>query len=256
MSCLPAHGRVECTLCHRQPVVFDSTTTQEGDWRIRANPLAWGNPEAEVVVLGFSKGPRQAYALATSPHDEIAYNPGRKKVGKIFAHVGLIQTAEPDSLSKGVDDLIADRRGRFHFGSLVRCTVERFDQSPKAKGWVGTGGGMLDKFIKTDFGQQIARRCTSRFLSNLPDRTKLVVMFGLGTKGNYVREARLLFERARPGSWRNVNEVAYTDQKITVVHVEHFAAQGALIPDWLGETGKPRARLGLLARAAIEGALT
>jgi hypothetical protein len=37
--------------------------------------------------------------------------------------------------------------------------------------------------------------------------------------------------------------------------VEHFASQGHLIPDWLGETGDPRAEFGLLARKAVASAL-
>jgi hypothetical protein len=80
MRCLPIHGRVECTACYKtKPVVFDQTKETETDrnWRITANPLAWGNPNAEIVVLGFSKGQTQADALANTSHDEIAY---KKKV--------------------------------------------------------------------------------------------------------------------------------------------------------------------------------
>jgi hypothetical protein len=63
-----------------------------------------------------------------------------------------------------------------------------------------------------------------------------------------MREARALFQATRGGDWRTINEVAYADSAIIVVHVEHFASQGSLLPDWLGQTGKPRAKLGLLAR--------
>jgi hypothetical protein len=156
-----------------------------------------------------------------------------------------------------VGDLIADETGRFHFGSLVRCTVEQFARNRKTGKWewMGTGAGMLDKFVKTGFGRAVAGRCASRFLSDLPQCTKLVVMFGLGTQRRYAREARLLFEEAHPGSWHSVNDVAYSDGKITVVHVEHFASQGRLIPDWLCETGDPRAEFGLLARKAVASAL-
>jgi len=93
-----------------------------------------------------------------------------------------------------VDRLIADRFGRFHFGSLIRCTVERFDS--KAGEWKGSGGGILDKFVATTFGQEIAGSCSTKFLGRLPPATMFVLMFGLGTKGNYVREARKLVEKA------------------------------------------------------------
>jgi hypothetical protein len=254
MTSLPSHGRIDCTLCYRgKPVKFDHTRRTVGDWRITANPLAWGNPNAEIVILGFSKGPTQAGALATVDHDDIAARGRRLQVGKIIAHIGLISTGRPASLKAAVGRLIADRKGRFHFGSLVRCTVERFDRNDQC--WKGSGGGMLDKFVDAAFGREVTGNCAIRFLSGLPDATRLVVMFGLGSRGKYVREARRLFELARPGVWRDVNEVAYSDGTITTVHVEHFASQGALIPNWLGINPNERSRLGLLARDAVAGAL-
>lgn len=253
-SSLPASGRIGCTVCHGgRSADFDRTRrlSQDGDWRITANPLAWGNPNAEVVVLGFSKGPTQAGELATTPHDQIAYRKGRSAVGKILAHVGLIEGGDNVSMRAAVDRLIADPVGRFHFGSLIRCTVERWDGTT----WKGTGGGMLEGFVGAPFGREVASNCARRFLLNLPAPTRLVVMFGLGTKGNYVRQARALVQRARPGRWRTVNEVAYADDTVTFVHVEHFASQGNLLPRWLGEGGHDRGQLGLRAREAVIGAL-
>lgn len=254
MSALPRHGRIECTKCFNSlPIEFDKTRCTEGDWRVTANPLAWGNPEAEIVVLGFSKGPTQAGALTNTPHNAIAYKGSRHNVGKILAHIGLIEKAPSEALKAKVDQLIADERGRFHFGSLIRCTVERFD--PKSKAWKGSGGGMLDKFVATPFGNRVSNSCTTRFLSDLPNKTKLVVMFGLGKKSNYVDAAMNLFRQARPGNWKRINEVAYTDGRITVVHVEHFASQGALIPNWLGANDHPRKLLGCMATDVVRGAL-
>ena len=251
---LPSHGRVDCTLCFAEkPVVFDQSKRTEGTWRITSNPLAWGSTMPEVVVLGFSKGPTQAGALANSPHDDIAYKGSRKNVGKILAHIGLLSPAAPEQLKQQVDGLIATKSGRFHFGSLIRCTVERFDE--RSGQWKGSGGGMLDKFVTTRFGQDVVSRCANRFLGSLPSTTRLVVMFGLGTDLNYVDEALKVFKSARPGSWRRLDQVAYTDGPLTVVHVEHFASQGSLIPDWLGATNKPRARLGQLAQDSVRKAL-
>ena len=86
-----------------------------------------------------------------------------------------------------VDKLIADRNGRFQFASLVRCTVERFDEKDRC--WKGSGGGMLDRFIGSEFGMEVAGNCASRFLGALPSKTQLVVMFGLGSDLNYVGAA-------------------------------------------------------------------
>jgi len=251
MSCLPDHGRVTCSRCHSDTAPqFDVSKRTEGDWRITANPLSWGSTKPEVVVLGFSKGPTQAGALACAPHDEIAYKGSRLNVSKILAHIGLIPPDQPDRMKKNVDHLIADKSGRFHFASLIRCTVERYDR--KSSSWKGSGGGMLDKFIATPFGTSVAINCTTTFLRDLPIETRLIVMFGLGTDLNYVSSAYGLFRRARPGAWKMINSVAYTDGKITVVHVEHFASQGALIPNWLGENAHPRSNLGLLSKAAVQ----
>jgi hypothetical protein len=101
---------------------------------------------------------------------------------------------------------------------------------------------MLDKFVAAPFGQEVAGRCSARFLGDLPPATRLVLMFGLGTNGNYVREARKLVQQARPGRWRMVNEVSYADGKVTFVHVEHFASQGPLLPNWLSSTSPPPPR--------------
>jgi hypothetical protein len=255
-SDLPTHGRIDCSLCHaNQSFVFDETRTEreQKDWRITANPLAWGNQRPEVLVLGFSKGPSQAGELGRLPHNDIPYRKGRMQVGKILAHVGLLPTVTKDELKQMVQHAIANKNGRFGWGSLIRCTVERFDF--KEHEWVGSGG-MIDQFMATPFGQQISTRCATRFLRELPAETKLIIMFGLGTRLSYVETARRAIEMARPGHWRTINEVAYTDDKITVVHVEHFASQGANIPNWLGQNQNPRVRLGLLARNAVEKALS
>ena len=253
--CLPTAGRIACTLCYAGPVAFDKSHAEqaEGGWRLTANPLSWGNDRPEVLVLGFSKGLSQAGELQRLPHNEIPYRKGRMQVGKILSHIGLLPPVPPDELKQMVQDAIADRSGRFGWGSLIRCTVERFDQ--KKREWVGSGG-MIDQFMATEFGKAISNNCATRFLSNLPPETKLVVLFGLGAGGSYVATARKAIEQARSGEWLTINDVAYTDGKVTVVHVEHFASQGANIPNWLGLNEHPRARLGLLARDAVQYALT
>lgn len=253
MEKLPKHGRIEFTRCFGScdRIEFDVTQRTEDNWRITANPLAWGNDDPEVIVLGFSKGPTQSGALSKSPHNEIAYKGSRGNVGKILKHVGLLQLDPGQDAGLAVSRLLADNSGRFHFGSLIRCTVERHDKNL----WKGSGGGMLDKFVSTPFGKEISNNCTTRFLKNLPIRTKLIVMFGMGMKLGYVHETFDLYRQARGGEWKWLNEVAYTDGKVTVVHVEHFASQGRYIPEWLGKEPGPRGSYGDQARDAVNLAL-
>ena len=254
-ACLPAPGRIACSLCHtQQVVVFDETVTQSAqkDWRITANPLAWGNPRPQVLVLGFSKGPSQAGELRRLTQNDIPFRKGRLRVGKILSDVGLLPKGRTDKVKRAVHEAIADPNGRFGWGSLIRCTVQRFDC--KEQKWVGSGG-MIDQFMASPFGWKVSNACASRFLSKLPTETKLVIMFGLGERLAYVGTARKAFEAGRPGVWRTINDVAYADDTITVVHVEHFASQGANIPNWLGQNDHARARLGSLAREAVEQTL-
>ena len=228
-------------------------------WRIRANPLSWGSSNPEILVLGFSKGPTQAGALAREPHDKIACKGARPQAYNILAHVGIVPpSADP---GKAMDRLIADPNGRLAFGSLVRCTVERFD--PKQQIWVGTGGDMLGRFVASPFGQTVAGRCVEFFLGDLPEQTRLVILYGMGNALSYVNAAESLICRARsaPG-WHRCDEVSYGDDAVTFVHVEHFRSQGRLIPDWLGkldehgrERNPERARLGRMARAAVARAM-
>lgn len=228
-NALPGHGRIACTICFgNMPVEFDVTKTGNARWRITNNPCAWGNPHAEVLVLGFSKGQTQAGALAREHHDRIAYKGARHNVRKILHAIGLVEK-EAD-----IDKLIADRHGRFAFGSLIRCTVERWNE--KKNVWEGSGGNMLGGFVADAWGRQIVRNCADRFLRNLPPSIKLVVLFGFGKDLAYVNEAEQVTKKVRgTTAWRRFNEVAYTDGRVIFVHVEHFKSQGRLIPDWLGE---------------------
>lgn len=212
--------------------------------------MAWGSAEPEVIVLGFSKGLTQSGALAEQPHDQIAFRGGRTDLAKILHHVGLIE--EPKASL--VDRIIADQGGRFHFGSFVRCTVKRRDA--RTQKWAGTGGGMLDKFVATSFGRDVVTQCVAQFLGTIPASTKLILMLGMGTKGNYIKECRQAYGRGRPGSWKSINEVSYGDGDVVVVHTEHFKSQGALIPNWLSGEAHPRGRLGLLAKEAVRLALS
>ena len=232
---LPVHGRVACAACHVATWDFDAVAAGTPDWRIRANPLSWGSVRPEVLGLGFSKGPTQAGDLARTEHDRVAFKGQRVWVGRILARLGLIDPVEHTAaMTRIVDDMIADRDGRFACGSLVRCTVERFD----GIAWKGTGGDMLGGFVSSDFGRRIAGNCARRHLGRLPTSTRLVVMMGTGSRGNYVDAAERLIREARdfPSAWRRINAVAYGDDATTFVHTVHFAAQGRLRGDWFGQT--------------------
>ena len=114
---------------------------------------------------------------------------------------------------------------------------------------------MLDRFVRSEFGKQVATNCTIRFLRDLPSSTKLVLLLGMGSQMNYVKECKKLIETARGRPIEFINNVSYTDGLVTFVHTEHFQSQGALIPNWLGKNSHPRQRLGLLSREAVSQAM-
>jgi len=254
MNTLPKAGQINCTKCfNAENITFDETYVESKDkkWRLKNNPLAWGNMNAEIVVLGFSKGPTQAGNLLNTPHNEIAYKGHRKNIGKIFHYLGLLDSTNNENIQNDIDSLISDTKGRFHFASLIRCTVEQYYKNK----WIGTSGNMLGKFVKTDFGKEIIKKCTNEFLIDLPNRTKLIIMFGLGTKLSYVQDVYTLFSKDNPDDWKMINDVSYSNNKITIVHVEHFASQGAHLNNWLGINDNKRKKLGIMAKEAVQLAL-
>jgi hypothetical protein len=252
MADLPAHGKVDCSRCYGCNDRDTNTmhlVADDKSWRITHNPLAWGSQNPEIVVLGFSKGPTQAGATNTSPHDEIAYKGQRHNIAKIFGHIGLL--APDDVSAESISKLISDPSGRFHFGSLIRCTVERNE----AGSWKGANGNMLSGFVGSDFGKGIAENCVDEHLGHLPPSVKLVLLFGYGANMAYFKTLKSMLPRLKKGKWQSINEVAYTDGKVTYVHLEHFASQGNLIPEWMGAKPGMRRRLGLAAKEAVHAAL-
>ena len=259
MACLPAAGRVSCTVCYNTPIHFDATSREEKGWRITANPLAWGSLRPRVLILGFSKGPTQAGALASTPHDQVAFKGARGNAYRILQRLSLVPASnDPD---RAMLDMLSDANGQFAFGSLIRCTVTRWDS--RAEAWLGTGGGMLDKFASTPFGSGVTSRCAQQFLKDLPAETKLVVLYGLGSRLGYVDEAERVIRSVRGTfGWQRLNDVSYGDERVTFVHTEHFRAQGALLPNWLGATSPAgtardpsKVRLANLAYEAAQQAL-
>ena len=247
MNQLPKHGRVACDRCFKgcNTIKFNETQRVSDQWRLTANPLAWGNNQPEIIVLGFSKGPNQISQINKIADNDIAFKGHRANIGKILSHIGIFKSASADDISAS----IRDTNGRIHWGSLIRCTVEYFNQDKKY--WTGTGNGILQKFLKSNFGNEISTNCAKQYLSQLPSRTKLVVMFGMGANLTYVKQCFDIYKNSIDGDWKWINDVSYSNGRVTIVHVEHFASQGALIPCWLGEKESTRSLLGELAREAV-----
>jgi len=228
---LPAHGRISCGYCFPGgKAEWGRSSAESAGWRLDNNPMAWGSRNPKILVLGFSKGPRQSDDLVTRRHEDIAFAGGRKNLQMILAALGIM----PKGIT--VDQLIANPNGDYAFGSLIRCSVSKFDDNRGV--WLKTGKEITSSCLRDPASAIVAQQCAKRFLSHLPPRLRLVIM--LGNDIRYIEGCRSTIMNVRAGT-REFNSVAYRDSQVMFVHAVHFAAQGAIVPDWC--TGIPgRAR--------------
>ncbi len=261
MACLPDYGKIDCNLCHAgRKVEFNRTVSHsdDGNWRITANPLSWGSKNPAIVVLGFSKGANAVAALRDPKKtiEDIPYAGKRHYVAKILNSIGLLRGKDATDINRE----ISDTSSIFHFGSLVRCTVEQRVWDDGVETWVSSGSQMLEKFSAHTFGQDVISNCTVRFLAQLPKTVKLIVMFGLGAdlaKGgrrfSYVENAKKLLSEVRGHDMQWLNDVSYYDEDLVILHTDHFSGRNHL-EHWLGRD-HPRRELRHQAIDAVRFAM-
>lgn len=223
---LPQHGRIVCNRCFgERPVHWGETRHEPGvGWSIVNNPMSWGSRSPTILVLGFSKGGNQNNEILSTPHDEVAFRGGRTNLSTILETLGL------KAKYWSVDELISCRNGKFAFGSLVRCSVKKWD----GKKWLMSGKDIMSSCLRDQKMGAVIDHCASRFLEELPASVRLVVMLGNDLK--YVEGCYSAIRKVRP-NLKTINAVAYGDEQVTFVHTVHFKAQGALVPNWA--TGAP-----------------
>lgn len=211
-------------------------------WRLECNPASWGCAEPEVMVLGFSKGARQCRSL---PFDQIPFAGAWRNLTKILQAVYLLQPDDRVEWHFRADE------SRFQFGSLIRCSVARWD-SGKGE-YSKSGGSILKRFLKDPDCKPISLACRDRFLGELSTRTRLVIM--LGNDDEYITLCRELMTGAH-SRVEKINAVAYGNEQVRWVHLVHPMAQGRHVPDWLagGETALGR-KLGTAQEAVLAAGL-
>lgn len=192
---LPKHGRIACNRCFAgQNVVWGSTTVESGRWCLSNNPMAWGSQTPKILVLGFSKGGNQNKDISTRPHNDVAYTGGRKNLSLILETLGLKENTQ------SIDDLISDERGKFAFGSLVRCSVKKYSGGK----WLMSGGEIMASYLRDHENESALKNCITEHLSDLPRSLRLVIM--LGNQDNYIEGCFQAISQVRKGL-RRVNEV-------------------------------------------------
>ncbi|GAB4361129.1 MAG: hypothetical protein Kow006_31640 [Gammaproteobacteria bacterium] len=242
---LPAHGPIECGECFEgMPIQWDKTRKVFGagnppQWRIENNPAAWGARAPRYLVLGFSKGPNQQ--MSGRPFDEVAFAGMRNQLTSILVSLGLLSAGEH------VEDKIRPTETEWGFGSLVRCSIARWDAV--SQDHLKTGGNILVNATTDPEASKVLRRCVEHFLTPAPNSLRVVIM--LGNDQRYVDACRRLFA-AHDADIVRLNDVSYGNGRLLWVHTVHPKAQGSHLGDWLGRNmSTGQGRKGRMAEEAV-----
>lgn len=237
MMGFPSHGRISCNRC------FENKTSicARGKWRVVNDPGAWGSKNPRILVLGFSKGATQADAYQHKPFDRVAFAGSRHRLAQLLEHLGLMPNA------KEIDGLMTEQEQDFAFGSLVRCSLSHWDASKET--YLTSGPLIKRSFIDRD-SVPVVRNCVERFLTDLPPRLRLVIM--LGNDSGYVKLCMAEIACIRPGGLRGINDISYSDGKVTFIHVTHPSPGNGHFSNWLhGSPETTSGRKRELALAAL-----
>lgn len=221
---LPIHGRLNCSRCFK-----DGVLSQKRDqWCMRRDPGAWGSSYPKYLVLGFSKGSTQADIYANGNFDDVAFGGEitRRNLTNILRKVGLLKSGET------VDSRICATEKEFHFGSLVRCSLSRYDEqgsSKRGRPVCKTSGPLITKSFSEI--PKVIDQCVSSFLARLPNSLRLIIV--LGVTDSYIRNIRKKMKELHPDGFREINRVAYENNRLLWVHLTHPSKGNGTLNAWL-----------------------
>lgn len=226
---LPAHGKINCHKCYRSS--SDIVCQPHHLWNMRNDPGAWGGTNPEILVLGFSKGSTQANIYQNGKYEDVAFGgAARGRLDEALKRLNLL------SVNEHVTEHIENPDSRFAFGSLVRCSLSREGTDGKH----ATSGQLIVKSFKEI--PDVLDNCARKFLANLPDSTKTILM--LGVSDAYIDGCYNLLATIYP-RLRRINNVAYGDDKRLFVHVTHPSPGNGHFSAW--NTGNSKFECALAA---------
>jgi len=165
------------------------------------------------LVLGFSKGERQAAEIKSAVHHSIPFRGFRPLLQRTLCHLGLLDS------SKSLDALIEHDDADWAFGSMTRCTISLWDQSSELFRKSGT---VIKKFSKNGPHDWMST-CVDEHLRLLPSRLRNVVL--LSNDDDYVERCYSTIRAIHPETKR-INSVAYKTGQVTWGHVVHVGGPG------------------------------
>ncbi|MEQ3622333.1 MAG: hypothetical protein ABNH42_13385 [Marinobacter sp.] len=223
---LPKHGKIDCRDCYLPGEV---EARPHSLWEMRNDPGAWGGRNPEWLVLGFSKGSTQADYYANGRFDDVAFAGMRPRLERIMKHIGALSARE------SLDSAIANPEGTVAFGSLIRCSVARQDES----GNYQCSGALIKKSFKEI--PQVISACTNRFLKELPGSVRTVVM--LGNDSGYIKHCHSLIRNLFPEAFEEINDVAVRADGRLWLHVAHPSGANGHFEGWMeGQSEASRKR--------------
>ena len=210
---LPAHGKISCRQCFSS--AHEKVCAPNADWRIVNDPGAWGGGEnPDYLVLGFSKGATQANIYEKGVFEDVAFAKMRPRLTQALQAVGVLPANET------ADEKIANPNSNIAFGSLIRCSVSRYDKKESAKKesriYACTGQLITKSFSEIP---EIVSNCTKKFMVNLPNSIKTVIF--LSNSDAYVLGCQNILRTLFPKDFRLINPMSSFADGRGWVHVAH-----------------------------------
>lgn len=237
---LPPHGPMSCRRCFPGSI---NTPLIRGRWQAINDPGAWGSQTPRVLVLGFSKGFTQANAYANGNFEDIPFKGMRRRLTEMLQSLGVLPETDE------VGGKFAPGEKDFAFGSLVRCSLARRDNSGK----LGCTGPIMPKAFVEEVAS-VTRTCAETYLTKIPDRTKLVLM--LGTADSYVGSCMALIRSLHPSTFGRLNSMSYRASGSVFVHVSHPSGSNGHHSAWMsGGAGTKSGAKRKQAEVGVQAAL-
>ena len=230
---LPPHGCVTCRRCFTS----DARAQMIGEWQMVNDPAAWGSRTPEILILGFSKGFTQANAFRSDQFENIPFKNMRVRLTDEMRLLGILGATEI------VDQKIVATESKFAFGSLVRCSLSRFN----AKGKLACTGAVMPKAFTEEVSSQL-RNCAETFLTDLPASVGLVLM--LGTTDRYINGCRGVIRSLHSAEFSDINAVSYRTRNVVWIHVSHPSGLNGHHQVWMA--GNPKTKPGHKQNLALD----
>jgi len=227
---LPKHGKINCRKCYKN--ISGSKRKPHKYWQMTNDPGASGSREPEYLVLGFSKGSTQADLYKTGKLEDVAFAGMRERLTKALQVIGVLGKNE------SVTEKIMNPKGNFAFGSLIRCSVARFDSKAsqaKGKPVYSCTGSLIQKSFKEI--PHIIENCSTKFLTSLPYSVKAV--FFLGNSDGYVKSCQKLIESKFPEDFKRINAMAVKADNRLWIHLAHPSGLNGHFNTWLKSASGP-----------------